>query len=202
MSFHGVILTEQLTNYIKNKNYVNNVVIMTIASWNVESPFRTRTANGIFLSTNPDKKATAETVKMDKIEEALKLAKEATEVKMLIHSAFLGISTTDYVSGNDLTPKEIRAEYRKYAMENAVDFINSYGNKSIEVKYYIDKALLDGNINNKMNKNKAAWGNSNNPICDISGLTSSEAISERLFEFSQTEEGAEFVIQLKAIYNT
>ena len=177
------------------------LMYLDICSWNVESPFRTNTANGIFLPMNPDKKATAETAKMDSIEEALKLAKEASEVKMLIHSAFLGIPHIDYTSGNELTPKEIRAEYRKRAMQDSVNFIDSYGNKSIEVKYFIDKALQDGVINNKLNANKAAWGNSNTPICDISGLKSREAIADKLYEYSQTEEGEEFVIQLKAIYN-
>ncbi len=89
--------------------------------------------------------------------------------------------------------------YRKEASRNPKAFIESYGNKTLEVKYYIDKALLNGTINNKFNPNKATWGKSNTVICDISGLTSSEAISQRLFEFSQTPEGEEFVLQLKAV---
>lgn len=177
------------------------LLFLDICSWNVESPFRTKTANGIFLPMNPDKKANAETAKLDNIEKALDLAKQASEVKMMIHAAYLGINTIDFVSGNELTPKEIRAAYRKRAMEDSQNFIDSYGNKSIEIKYFIDKALMNGTINNKLNANKAAWSTSNSPICDISGLKSNEAIADRLFEFSQTEEGEEFVIQLKALYN-
>jgi hypothetical protein len=203
---------DQLKQQTKQRNFLagrlvvegydtNLLLFMDICSWNVESPFRTRTANGIFLSTNPDKRATAESGKMDQIEKALDLAKNATEAKMRIHCNYLGISDTDYHSGNEMSEKELRAAYRKYALENADRFIDSYGNKVVEIKYYIDKALLDGNINNKFNANKAAWGNSNTPICDISGLTSKEAIGDRLLEYSQTEEGAEFAIQLKAIYN-
>lgn len=203
---------DQLIKQTKRRDFLEGSLIvegydtmllryLDICSWNVESTFRTNSANGIFLPMNPDKKATAETAKMDSIEEALKLAKEASEVKMLIHSAFLGIPHIDYVSGNELSPKEIRAEYRKRAMQDSANFIESYGNKSIEVKYFVDKALQDGVINNKLNANKAAWGNSNTPICDISGLKSREAIADKLYEYSQTEEGEEFVIQLKAIYN-
>lgn len=177
------------------------LLFLNICSTNGESPFRVKAANGVFIPVNPDAIATVETEKMDNIEKALELAKEASEEKMRIHANYLGIATKDYDSGNDLSVKEIRATYRKYALAHAVDFIKSYGNKSIEVKYYIDKALLDGTINNKLNPNMAAWKKSNSQICDISGLISNEAISERLFEFSQSEAGEEFLVQLKAIYN-
>jgi len=33
----------------------------------------------------------------------------------------------------------------------------------------------------------------------VSGLKTNEALSQRLFEFSQSEDGEEFLIQLKAI---
>jgi hypothetical protein len=38
-------------------------------------------------------------------------------------------------------------------------------------------------------------------IVDISGLKSRELIADRLVELSQTDEGGEFAVQLKAIYN-
>ena len=202
---------DQLIKQTRRRDFLDGMLIvdgydrmllmfLDICSWNTESPFRTNSANGIFVSMNPDKKANAETQKLDLIEEALELAKKASVVKMNIHANFLGIPTSDYHSGNELTEKQIRAAYRKRAMEDSENFITSYGNKSIEVKYFIDKALIDGTINNKLNANKAAWGTSNSVICDVSGLKSREAIADKLFEFSQTEEGEEFVIQLKAVY--
>lgn len=177
------------------------LLYLNICSWNAESDFRTRTAPGIFIPSNKDKQATIESLRLDQQEEALKLAKEATGIKMMIHANYLGIALVDYDSGNGLTEKEIRTEYRKKALSDAKLFIESYGNKSIETKYYIDKALQEGLINNKMNPNKAVWGNSNTEICDISGLRSHEAISEKLLEYSLSEEGEEFAVQLKAIYN-
>lgn len=134
------------------------------------------------------------------IEQAIGYAKEATRTKMLIHANYLGIPTTDWDSGNDLSDNEIRTAYRKEALQNPQNFIETYGNKSIEVKYFIDKALESGLINNKFNSNKATWSSSNSEICDISGLRSPEAIASKLFEFSQLEDGEEFVIQLKSIY--
>lgn len=175
------------------------LLYMNLCSWNVESSFRTRTADGVFKCVNGDKAALVESAKIDQTETALQYAKEATTTKMLIHAAYLGIPTTDWDSGNELTEKEIRTAYRKEALRNSAEFIKSYGNKSIEIRYYIDKALEKAVISNKFNPNKATWASSNREICDISGLKSTEAIAQRLFEFSQSEEGEEFMIQLKAV---
>lgn len=178
------------------------LIYLSVCSWNTDSPFRTKTANQIFKSSNPDRFATEESNRMDAIEEAMKFAREATETKMRIHANYLRIPEIDYDSGNELTLKEIRTLYRKEAANNPTKFIESYGNKSIELKYFIDKALERGIITNTFNANRATWKNSNTEICDISGLKSHDAISERLFEFSQTgEAGEEFEIQLKALFN-
>jgi len=175
------------------------LIYLMICSWNGESEFRTRSADVVFIPINADKEATIESEKLDKIEEALKFAREASDTKMFIHGQFLGIPTRDWDSDNELTPKEYRTKYRQEASRFPQKFIDSYGNKSIEVKYYIDKALQKGIINNKFNPNKASWGSNNTEICDISGLKSTDAISQALFEFSKSELGEEFVIQLRAI---
>lgn len=200
---------DQLIQQTRRRNFLDGKLViegyekmlllyLNICSWNTDSIFRTSTANGIFTPQNADKIATVESERLDMIEEAMGYARKASTQKMLIHSAYLGIPTTDYDSGNDLTEKQIRTEYRKAASANPKLFIESYGNKGLEVKYFIDQALLKGTINNKVNVNKAAWS-TGTVICDISGLKSNEAISQKLFEFSKTEEGEEFVIQLRAI---
>lgn len=176
------------------------LLYLMICSWNEESPFRTRSANVIFKASDTVKIASAEAKKLDETERALQLAKDASKVKMIIHSAFLGIETEDYDSGNELTEAEIRTKYRRRALQDAAYFIESYGNKSIEVKYYINQALIKGLITNKFNPNKATWQNGKE-ICDISGLKSNDAIGEKIFEFSQLEDGQEFTIQLRALFN-
>lgn len=177
------------------------LMFLEMCSWNVESPFRTRTATAIFVPINNEKKIIAESDKLDMIEKAMQLAKEAKSQKMLIHASYLGISMKDFDSDNDRTEQEIRIEYRKKASQDPVGFVNSYGDKTIETRYYIQQALLKGLISNKFNRNKATWGSNNTEICDISGLSSHEAIAEKLLEFSQLEEGVEFEIQLKALFS-
>jgi len=176
------------------------LMYLNICSWNSNSPFRTRAANAIFIATDTMKIASVESAKLDETERALQLAKDASRTKMMIHAAYLGIETEDFDSGNELTDTEIRTKYRRRALQDATYFIDSYGNKAIEVKYYINQALIKGLITNKFNPNKLTWQNGKE-ICDISGLKSNDAIGEKAFEFSQLEDGAEFGIQLRALFS-
>jgi hypothetical protein len=176
------------------------LLYMNIASWNVGSPFRTQSANGIFKTLDADRIANATTLKIDQMEEALGMAKKASEVKMKIHSDWLGISDIDR-AGNKLNEKQLRALYREEAAKDPETFIKSYGNTAIETEYFIKKAWESGTITNKMNPNMATWGSKNTKVCDISGLTSPDAICQRIFEYSQSEDGAEFLTQLKSLYS-
>lgn len=175
------------------------LLYMTICSWNAESEFRTRTATEVFRPSNADKKATQESERMDAIEEALKLAREALEPKMRMHAAYLEIPEIDHESGNEWTSKELRTLYRQKAAKDPGNFITSYGNKALETKWLINKALREGLINNKANPNKLVWKGSGSLIMDISGIKSIEGIADAAFEFSRTEDGEEFLIQLKAL---
>lgn len=177
------------------------LLYLYICSWNAESPFRTSTADQIFVAVDKAKAVREEEQKYNLIEEALKLAKEATEKKMRIHAAYLGISDKDEDSNNELLPEEIRVLYRKAAINDPSTFKKSFGDKTIEIKYFINRAWAEGFLNNKMNPNKVTMGKNNMEVCDISGLKSSEAICQKIFEHGQTEEGSEFVLQLQAIYS-
>lgn len=177
------------------------LLYMYACSWNVDSQFRTRTATPIFVPVDKTKQANATFERLEKMEKALKLSKDAKDTKMLIHARFLQIPDEDYDSNNKLTNDEIRMLYREEAIRDPSGFIESYDNKSVEMKYYIDKALTEGLITNTFNSNKATWATSNIEICDISGLVSHPAIAEKLLEFSQLDAGNEFANRLKSLYN-
>lgn len=174
------------------------LLFLNLASWNTESPFRTNNASAVYRSVNATKIATLEMQKMDLQEKAFDAAKSASLTKMLIHAAYLGIPTTDFDSGNEREEVEIRAEYRKYALKNPSDFMESFGNETLEVKYFIQKAWEGGLMSRENNPNVAQW-KSGKAICDISGLQSLEGIVSKIYEFSQLPEGEEFLIQLKAL---
>lgn len=176
------------------------ICYLLACSWNVESPFRTRTADAVFVPLIQGRKVAAENDRLDAIEAAIRNAKEASELKMNIHGSYLGIPIIHPVTDNELSPEEYRIEYRKKAMENPAKFNESYGDKTIEVRYYIDKALQSGLIDYRTNGNKAVWRNGS-VICDISGFKTTDGVAQKLLELSQLEEGEEFVLQLKALYN-
>lgn len=174
------------------------LLYLNIASWNDESPFRTNNASAVYRAVNAEKLATKESQQLDLQEKAFDTAKSASLTKMLIHAAYLGITTQDFDSGNERTELEIRTDYRKFALKHPVEFLDSYGNETLEVKYFIQKAWEGGLMNRENNPNVAQW-KSGKVICDISGLQSLEGIVSKIYEFSQTPEGEEFSIQLKAL---
>lgn len=176
------------------------LLYLYICGWNAESPFRTKSANMVFVAMENIKIATRETERLDQTEKALELAKKATEQKMRIHAEYLGIPVKDEDSDNDLSEEEIRPLYRKEALSNSAEFIRSYGDKSIEIKIFIQKAIQTGQIIRPKGSNKVAW-KTGNEIMDVSGVASISGVEEKLLEFSQLPEGEEFLIQLKAIYS-
>lgn len=176
------------------------LLFLYISSFNGESEFRTRSANIVYKPCNSDKRATAESEKLDQAEQALELAKNAPYSKILVHADYLGIPLKDFDSDNDLTEKEVRTAYRMEALRNAKLFLESYGNKKLETKYFIKKALSLGLIDYISTPNKALWKSSGREIKDISGMKSFSAVLESLFEFSQLEEGEEFKVQVTALF--
>lgn len=177
------------------------LLFLYASSFNGRSEFRTRTADVIYAPVDAAKKASVESEKLDMIEQALELSKKAPLSKMMIHADYLGIALEDYDSGNLLEEKEIRIAYRLRASGDAKNFIDSYGNKALEIKYYLKKALTAGLIDYTSTPNKATWKSSGREICDISGMKSFPAVLEKVFEFSQLEEGEEFKVQLIALFS-
>ncbi len=206
-------LIEQFIRQTPRRNFIDGkwgcngyekmlLLYMYIASWNVESEFRTPSATPIYRPSNSAKKAAAEEEKLDLAEKALQAAKDAPYWKVLVHADYLGIPLKDFDSDNDLSEREIRTAYRKEALREPKEFLDSYGNKALETKFYIKKALALGLIDHTSNPNVAAWKSSGRKITDINGLKSAAAICDRLFEHSQLEEGEEFKIQLQSLFTT
>jgi hypothetical protein len=174
---------------------------MDMASWNGESKYRVSTVEVIYKLLNTEKEMQLEDDILDEVEEAMQNAKEASDKHMLIHAKFLGIPEIDYKSGNPLTIRSIRTLYRKEAKNHPKNFNRTFNDKTIHIKSWIEKALEVGEISTTLIPNKAVWGKKGSEICDISGLKSAEGILNKLIEFSQSADGEEFVIQLKALYN-
>lgn len=172
-----------------------------IASWNGDSPYRLPSAPVVYLNVDSESEKAAISDSLDSLEEALKMAKEASDMHVLVHGRYLGVPELDGITGNPLSQKAIRALYRKKAQDSPDEFIKSFSDKSISIKYFVEKAIEAGEINTNTNTNKVVWRKSGQVITDISGIKSQEGIRSALVEFAQSTEGEEFAIQLKALYN-
>ncbi len=174
---------------------------LDMCSYNVLSDFRTYTAPAIFMLLDAEADSVITIDEMDMLDKALQYAKEASKVKMVIHSRYLGVDEYDLRSGSKLSMEALRANYRKFAKENSKKFVDTFQDNSIEVKYLIQQALNDGKISTNDFPNKAVWANSKVEICEIGGLKSIAAIMEKVYDETQSGETAEeFVMQLKALY--
>lgn len=169
------------------------------SSWNEGSKFRVGAVQPIFKLLDAEKERKIESEELDEMELAMKRAKEAKDDHMIIHSKFLDVASVDYKTGNTLSNTALRTEYRKAAKADPALFNRTYNDKSMHVTYWIDTALKSGQITTNKIPNRAVWAQKGVVICDISGLQSSEAILNKLIEFAQQPEGAEFKKHLEAL---
>ena len=171
---------------------------MDMCSWNGESPYRTPQAEAVFLPLDTEKQSENESDLLDMVELALDYAKKADAKKMRTHARFLGISFEDAVSGNTKSEAVLRTDYRKAAKDNPKKFVETYNDKSIHVKTWIEDSLNNGKISTTIIPNTAVWKDKGVQICDISGLKTAEGILNRIIEFSQTAEGSDFLEMITA----
>lgn len=170
-------------------------------SWNGDSPYRVPTVDIKFKSVDVEGQSKMEAEMLDKIEEAMKLAKNAKADKMKMHCKFLGVALEDYSTNIPLSDDAIRTEYRKEAQRDPQRFVDTFNDESIQVTSWIETAIETGEISTSLIPNRAVWAKKGLEICDLSGIKSKEGILNKLVEFSRSKEGNEFNSQLKAIYN-
>lgn len=172
---------------------------MDICSYNANSPYRVPNAEAIFESVITEKINEKIENELDILDEAMALSKKATDDKMVIHAKYLGVSFYDDISGNELSLKSVRINYRNYAKTNPKHFVESYNDTTIEHKYLISNAIENGVINTTLVSGKALWGNGGGEICEIGSFTSTEGITQKILEYSQLKVGENFISQLKAL---
>lgn len=171
------------------------------ASWNEGSPYRSRRTDAIYKLHDTEQMRKEEAEQMDKVEQALAIAKKAPVKHMRIHAKFLEIPEVDTQTSRPLSDEAIRTEYRKAAMHKPNEFIKTYNDKSIHLKHWITQALASGELSTTMIPNRAVWAKRGIEICDLSGLQSTEGILNKLIEFANSDMGSEFKEHLESLYN-
>lgn len=174
---------------------------MDWCSYNENSPYRVPSVDIKFKNVNTEKNLQQEGDLLEIEDTARDYAKTASDKKMRIHAIYLGIALEDQVTNQPLSNAAVRVEYRKAAKADPKEFIRSYNDKTIEVRTWVREALNTGTISTTLIPNKAVWSKSSSIIEDISGLRDTENIIDRLVEKSQTEDGGDFLTQLKSLYS-
>lgn len=174
---------------------------MDWCSYNDESPYRIPNFKAIFKSVNTEKESLKEAALLELEDEARELAKNAPVKKMRIHAKYLGVPDTDQITMQPLTDTAIRVEYRKAAKENPTLFKKSYNDKTIEINTWVMEALNTGQISTDLIPNSAVWAKGGTVICGTDGLKDRVLIAEKIVEFTQTEDGSDTLVQLKALYS-
>ena len=170
-------------------------------SYNEDSPYRIPGSDAKFKNVNTEKQAEQEAAMLEMEDTASELAKNAPINKMRIHAKYLGIPLVDHITQAELSSSAVRTEYRKYAKSNPSHFIKSYNDKTIEIHTWVTEALNTGQISTSLIPNQAVWTKGNTIICGIDGLRAQNLIIDKIVEFTQTDEGADTLAQLKALYS-
>ena len=171
------------------------------ASYNENSEYRIPTVPVKWKMVDTEKNSENDSLLLELEDKARDLAKSATYKKMLMHGRYLGIQQVDDITGQPLSEKVFRIEYRKFAKNSPKHFVTSYNDKSIEVATWITDAIDTGKISTSKLPNHAIWSKGESVIMELGGLKSADLIVNKLAEFTLLEEGADFLEQLRALYS-
>lgn len=173
---------------------------LDICSWNADSTYRSKRVQPIFQLANPDVVAEKLDESLDKLEEALALAKKAPDNKMMIHAAFLGVELVDPRTSIEHSTKVVRVKYREMAKLHPAKFVESFNDDGIQVAGWINKAMIEGVVSTSIIPNKAIWKDGGSIICDLTGLKAEDSILNRLVEFAKSDIGIGFKEMLEKLY--
>jgi hypothetical protein len=173
---------------------------MDICSWNADSPYRVKSVSPMFHALDAEIASVKIDSDIDLLEEALALAKKASESKMMFHANFLGVELVDPKTTNAHSAKTIRALYREAAKKNPAEFVRTYKDDALEIQGWLEKSLQEGKVSTTLIPNQAVWKDTGYTICDISGLKTHEGILNKLIEFTKSEDGKGFRDILEKVY--
>lgn len=170
---------------------------LDLCNRNADSEHRTGTIKPIFRKYSESAKVDALVIKQSKQKEALAKAFEANEEQVAFHSRYLGISLIDPTTSASRTYKAVHADYVQKAIDDPEDFIKTFDDENLKVKYYITKAFEDGKISLSVVAGKAAWASTKEEICEVPNVKDQNVVIDEIFSFSQKPAGEPFLKKLK-----
>ena len=175
------------------------IAFLDICNRNADSEHRTGTIAPLFRRYSEEGKVDELSLKQDKQKEALSKAYEAEEEQIAFHARYLGIPLLDAATSATRTLKAVKADYVQKAIENPDEFLKTFDDEDLKVKYYISKAIEESKISLKLIPGKAAWTETKAEICEIPNVTDEVVLINEIFSFSQKPTSEGFLKKLKEI---
>lgn len=177
-------------------NEKTKIQFLDYCNRNEDSPYRTGKTIPIFKRYSEEREIDDKAKMQELVEAALEKAFSASDEQIAFHAKYLGIRMIDAATNASRTLKAIKTDYRQAAIDNPKEFIRTFDDPDLKLKYLIEKAVDDNVISLTLIPGKAVWTGSKEEICPIE---SGELAIEALFNFglNSTKEGEAMVRRLK-----
>lgn len=161
---------------------------------NIDGPNKGRGSKYQFVEWTAKRQEEKAKAKIDQQVKATLAANEVGEEYLRKHAIYLNVQLTDEI-GELLTPKGLRANYLKYALEYPEKFLASLNSDEVEVSFLIKSAIRDSRIDINRQPGKVYWSDGG----FISSLPHGRNPADFLIEFANTKspEGIAFKKQLQ-----
>jgi hypothetical protein len=129
-------------------------------------------------------------------EEAFEKARSAQEDIFIPHARYLGIPTVQSDNGEQRDRDAIRADYKKFALDNPDRFLESFNSPVITINMLVKAAIERGLLTiGGLVPDMASWNQTKEHIVNVP--KDADPISF-LSDYAQTKDGETFLTQIKA----
>lgn len=143
------------------------IQFLDICNRNINSQHRTGRIAAVFSRYSEANRIEAMAQKQEKQKEAIAKAFAATDAQIVFQAKYFGIPMTDAATTASRSREAIIAEYRQIAIDRPDDFLTTFDDDDLKMKFYIEKALEDNYISLSLVPGKAILTGSKEEICEI-----------------------------------
>lgn len=198
---NGRILPENIINNPNNRFEIvngeirvrphekNKIQFLDICNMNADSEHRTGTKAALFSKISETKAVEDLQAKQKAQKEAIEKAFKATDEQILFHAKYLGISLLDPSTSATRTEDAVITDYRQIAFDNPVEFLKTYDDEDLKLKYKIEKAIEENFISLNLIPNKAVFVLDKSEICDVP-TGDIKYIVDAIFNYTNGKNGA------------
>jgi hypothetical protein len=160
---------------------------------NSRSEYSTGRVQGIFSRYSEEGQVENLKNKQKLQKEALDKAYAASPEQIAFHAKYLNIPMVDPKTSATRTQDAVSTDYVQFALDNPSEFIKTYDDEDLKLKYKIEKAIEENFINLDIIKGKAVYTGNKQEICDVPQVKEISVIVDTLFIFASGKNGGDFL---------